>query len=69
VHKTLWTALTTGDRISYSGGLMVNVALWRPIENKSPIYTDVLRYRTDYTRIKKPSVQTGSDAGDNLPTN
>ena len=69
VHKTLWTALSTGDRISYSGGLMVNVALWRPIENKSPIYTDVLRYRTDYTRIKKPSVQTGSDAGDNLPTN
>jgi hypothetical protein len=29
VHKTFWTALGHGDKITYSGGTIANVVLWR----------------------------------------
>ena len=65
VHKTLWTALSIGDKITYSGGAVVNVSLWRA-DSTSPIYVDVLRYRTPFYRMKDPSNVDGVDSGDNL---
>jgi len=64
-HKTFWTALTTGDKFTYSGGAVVNVALWK-IPMTSPTYADVLRYRSPLMELKAPSNLTAVDAGDNL---
>jgi hypothetical protein len=64
-HKTLWTALTSGDKISYSGGVIVNVSLWSAVSS-SPIYLDVLRYRAPFSQLHTPVDITGVDAGDNL---
>lgn len=64
-HKTFWTALTTGDKFSYSGGLIVNVALWKA-SGSSPAYANVIRYRTPLMKLKKPSNLVGIDAGDNI---
>jgi hypothetical protein len=44
-RKNLLTVLFTGDWISYSGGLVVNVALTETDDN-SLIFADTLRYRT-----------------------
>ncbi len=46
-HKTLWTDLGKGDQITFSGGLMVNVALWQA-NGKLPLYADILRYRVPF---------------------
>jgi hypothetical protein len=54
-----------GDKITYSGGLVVNAALWRSVDKK-PLYSDVLRYRADFTRLKKPGDKKDVDKGDNL---
>lgn len=67
VHKTFWTALTTGDKITYSGGAVVNVSLWRS-GSTSPLYADVLRYRAPFTKMN-PKPGSGVDGvaiGDNL---
>jgi hypothetical protein len=37
VHKTLWTALGSGDKITYSGGLIANVAMWKSADGKPEI--------------------------------
>jgi hypothetical protein len=67
VHKTFWTALSTGDKITYSGGCVVNVSLWRAGSN-SPIYADVLRYRVPFSKMnpKPSSGMDGVASGDNL---
>jgi hypothetical protein len=64
-HKTLWTALTSGDKISYSGGVIVNASIWSAVST-SPIYLDVLRYRTPFSQLHSPADVTGVDSGDNL---
>ena len=64
-HKTLWTALSSGDKITYTGGAVVNVALWNSAGGP-PLYRDVLRYRTPFTRIADPSSVTGVASGDDL---
>jgi len=64
-HKTFWTSLWKGDKISYSGGVIVNVAVWQA-DASTPIYSDVLRYRTPFLRIKDPARVDGVDAGDNV---
>jgi hypothetical protein len=64
-HKTLWTALSSGDKITYSGGVVVNVSLWSA-GSASPIYLDVLRYRAPFSQMKAPADVTGVDSGDNL---
>ena len=64
-HKTLWTALTTGDKITYSGGVVVNAFLWSA-GSSSPVYVDVLRYRAPFSKIKSPGDVSGLDSGDNL---
>jgi hypothetical protein len=64
-HKTFWTALTTGDKFTYSGGAILNVALWQAF-SQSPAYSDVIRYRTPLMKLKKPSSLTEVDAGDNF---
>jgi|ERR1039458_10382135 hypothetical protein len=66
VHKTFWRALTVGDKITYSGGAVVNVALWKATD-KSPIYYNELRYRSPFMKMKPPADVTGVDSGDNLP--
>jgi len=73
-HKTLWTALTTGDKITFSGGLIVNVALWKT-NDPMPMYATILRYRVPFTDVQdpkhpsdgKPKPFSGSAKGDNLP--
>jgi hypothetical protein len=64
-HKTLWTALSSGDKITYSGGLIVNASLWSA-NSASPLYARVLRYRAPLSKLKAPSNIDGLDAGDNL---
>lgn len=65
-HKSLWTALGNGDKITFSGGLMVNVALWQA-NGKLPLYADILRYRVPFSDVAKPTVDsTPAKAGDNI---
>lgn len=64
-HKSFWTALGSGDKITYSGGLVVNVALWRS-SDKKPIYADVLRYRTPFDQLDSPTNTTNVNKSDNL---
>jgi hypothetical protein len=73
-HKTLWTALSTGDKITFSGGLVVNVALWQA-NSKMPVYTGILRYRVPFSDVGdrahpssgKPKPYSEETKGDNLP--
>lgn len=73
-HKTLWTALTNGDKITFSGGLIVNVALWKN-DDQIPMYATILRYRVPFSNVGNPTHPSSgkpkpfSDAtkGDNLP--
>lgn len=64
-HKTFWTALTTGDKFTYSGGAVVNVALWK-VTMPSPAYVNIIRYRSPLIKMKPPSSLTGISDGDNL---
>jgi hypothetical protein len=64
-HKTFWTSLGSGDQITYSGGAIVNVALWKA-NSPTPVYSAELRYRTPFLSLKDPSQSTGVDAGDDL---
>jgi hypothetical protein len=64
-HKNIWTALWSGDKISYSGGLVVNVVLWNSSDTK-PRYASVLRYRVPFTEIHAPSDTADVSVGDNL---
>lgn len=65
IHKTLWTALSTGDKITYSGGAVVSFSLWN-INSQSPIFSENLRYRSPFMNIRTPSDTDGLDVGDNL---
>jgi hypothetical protein len=70
-HKSIWTELWKGDRIYYSGGVVVNFSLWRAdTANESatfnPEIAKVLRYRTPFKMIDDPSDPTGVSAGDNF---
>ena len=64
-HKTFWTALGSGDKISYSGGLIASVALWNA-HSLSPLYANVLRYRVPFSRIKGRQNADDVTLGDNL---
>lgn len=64
-HKNIWTALWSGDKITYSGGVAVEVGVWNA-KSKSPIYSDVLRFRAPFTTVQAPADLTGVDLGDNL---
>jgi hypothetical protein len=65
-HKSFWTALGTGDKITYSGGAIVNVALWRATSS-APLYADVLRYRAPFSEMNPMpgSGVQGVASGDN----
>jgi hypothetical protein len=52
-HKTFWTALSTGDKFTFSGGAIVAASLWQasPTEgalSPAPVYSDVVHVRTDF---------------------
>jgi len=64
-HKSLWTALGTGDKITFSGGIMVNVSLWHS-DDAAPIYSNLLRFRAAFSNVKDPSTETNVTRGDNL---
>ena len=64
-HKNLWTALWSGDKITYSGGLVVDVALWTSSDAK-PLYVNVLRYRAPFKNIADPANTDHVGDGDNL---
>jgi hypothetical protein len=67
-RKNLITAVITGDWIRYSGGVSVNVIVFRIANDSSSIlYSNLLRFRSPLTKIAKPSNYNKSDnAGDNL---
>jgi hypothetical protein len=46
-HKTFWTALGPGDKLTYSGGLIVNVAMWKSSDG-TPEFADVMAYKTAF---------------------
>jgi hypothetical protein len=54
-HKNIWTALWSGDNITYSGGIAVEVGLWT-VRSRVPIYADVLRFRAPSKRSKIQSI-------------
>ena len=64
-HKTLWTALTTGDVITYSGGLIVNVSLWNATKS-APTFSRVFRYRAPFSNVADPKSMVDVTDGDNL---
>jgi len=64
-HKTLWTALSSGDKITFSGGVIVNVALWHS-NDTAPLYSNLLRYRAPFSDVKDPSNTANVTDGDNL---
>jgi hypothetical protein len=54
-HKSFWTALTTGDKISFSGGAVVAVSMWQASANTNvispaPVYADIIHLRTDFRK-------------------
>jgi hypothetical protein len=67
IRKNIFTFLFTGDWISYSGGLVVNVALTDAFDS-SLVFADTLRYRTRFARIGRPRESLtveSANAGDN----
>ncbi len=64
-HKTLWTELSTGDKITFSGGVIVNVALWQS-NDTAPLYSNLLRYRAPFSDVRDPSNTANVTDGDNL---
>lgn len=71
-RKNLLTVLFTGDWISYSGGLIANVALTKSSDN-SLIFSDTLRYRTarwlPFATVSHPIIRPNvemTNSGDNL---
>jgi hypothetical protein len=68
VRKNLVTVLFTGEWISYSGGLVVNVALTKS-KGTELVFAHTLRYRSKFTSIGHPreseSVES-TNAGDNV---
>lgn len=65
-RKNVITALTTGDWIRYSGGVVMNTMIFRKSTPQVPLFSDVLRYRTPLTKIKKPLHKDATSYGDNL---
>jgi len=69
-RKNAISALTTGDWIRYSGGVVVN-AMVLSRSGQAPLFSGVLRYRSPLTHIKKPidpnSTHYGDNMGDVLP--
>jgi hypothetical protein len=59
-HKSLWTALGSGDKITYSGGVIVNVSLWHS-DGTVPIYSTLLGYRLPFSDFDK--MTTGGGLG------
>jgi len=64
-RKNLFTNLFSGDLISYSGGAVIAVALVKSTESTLRL-ADALRYRTPFTRIRKPRNAPATSVGDNL---
>jgi hypothetical protein len=73
-RKNLLTSLFTGDWIRYSGGVSVNVIVFKIAngktakEDKSAILlSDLIRYRIPLGHVKKPGgYDHAAEAGDNL---
>jgi len=70
-RKNLLTAIFTGDWIRYSGGVSVNVIIFKfagkDSINSKILFSDLVRYRTPLRHIKKPSAAKKTlNAGDNL---
>jgi len=65
-HKTFWTALSSGDKITYSGGVIVNVAVWKA-DSDRPVYASVLRYRVPFSDIEDPGDAADAKAGKSNP--
>lgn len=65
-RKNALSALTTGDWIRYSGGVIVNQIVFRESSARTILFSDVSRYRTPLTHIKKPINKNSTHYGDDL---
>ena len=73
-RKNLITAVITGDWIRYSGGVSVNVIVFKIANGATAqtdqsliLYSDLLRYRTPLGHVKSPArYDNAPEAGDNL---
>jgi hypothetical protein len=65
VRKNALTALVTGDWIRYSGGIVINTMIMR-YDTGAILFSDVLRYRSPLTKIRKPLHEKSTRYGDNL---
>jgi hypothetical protein len=73
-RKNLFTSIFTGDLIRYSGGVSVNVIVFKiangataQTDQSQILYSDLLRYRTPLGHIKSPGkYDNAPEAGDNL---
>lgn len=64
-HKSLWTALGIGDKITFSGGVIANVSLWHS-DDAAPLYSNVLRFRASFSNVANPILDSNVTRGDNL---
>jgi hypothetical protein len=67
-HKSLWTSLGSGDKITFSGGVIVNVALWHS-DDAAPLYSNLLRFRASFSNVADPAMDANVTRGDNLSDN
>ena len=51
ITEKFWTALGSGDKITFSGGIIVSAALWQA-STGAPLYTAVLPYRVPISVMK-----------------
>lgn len=65
VHKSFWTALGSGDKITFSGGVIVNVALWHS-DDGTPLYSNLLRFRASFSNVADSAKDTDVTRGNNL---
>ncbi len=50
-HKSFWTALGNGDKITFSGGLLVSVAMWQS-GGHTPVLSKVFPYYAPFQDVK-----------------
>jgi hypothetical protein len=66
VIKNAISALVTDDWVSYSGGVVVNTLILRKSAPSALLYSNVLRYRSPFTKIKHPVAKDSTHYADNL---
>jgi hypothetical protein len=64
-HKTFWTSLGSGDKLTYSGGLTVNVAMWSSTDGKVQL-SQIMQYKSAFVDADGAVDQFDPKAGDTV---